>query len=51
MKKFYSEPELEIRKYSLSGSTITTSTSTPEENGKNDLNKDDTYDNLIGDGE
>lgn len=49
MKKFYSEPELEIRKYSLSGGTITTST--PEENGKNDLNKDDTYDNLIGDGE
>lgn len=47
MKKFYSEPELEIRKYSLSGSTITTSTSTP----KNDLNKDDIYDNLIGYGE
>lgn len=49
MKKFYSEPELEIRKYSLSGSTITTSIT--EANGKNDLNKDDIYDNLIGDGE
>ncbi len=49
MKKFYSEPELEIRKYSLSGSAITTSIT--ESNGKNDLNKDDTYDNLIGDGE
>lgn len=49
MKKFYSEPELEIRKYSLTGSTITTSI--PEQNGKNDFNKDDTYDNLIGDGE
>lgn len=47
MKKIYSEPELEIRKYSLSGSTITTSTNEP----KNDLNKDDVYDNLLGDGE
>lgn len=49
MKKFYSEPELEIRKYSLSGNGVVTA-STPEENGKNDLNKDDNYD-LLGDGE
>lgn len=49
MKRFYTEPELEIRKYSLSGNgTVTTSNETnnvyPETNNRNDLNKDDNYD-------
>lgn len=47
MKKFYSEPELEIRKYSLSGKdVITTST------GTGDLYRGDEYnllDNSSGD--
>ncbi|WP_294834981.1 hypothetical protein [Eubacterium sp.] len=38
MKRFYTEPELEIRKYSLQGDVVTTS----------DLNKDDTYEILGG---
>lgn len=46
MKKFYTEPELEIRKYSLSGNGIMT-ISNPEGNDNNDLNKDDDY-NLFG---
>jgi hypothetical protein len=46
MKKFYSEPELEIRKYSLSGNGVVTA-SNPDTDG-GDLNKDDTY-NLFGD--
>ena len=49
MKKLYTEPELEIRKYSLSGNGVTTSLEpNPEFGDKNDLNKDDTYDNIIG---
>ena len=47
MKKFYTEPELEIRKYSLSGNGVMT-LSNPEGNDNNDLNKDDSYDNIIG---
>ncbi|WP_294954706.1 hypothetical protein [uncultured Eubacterium sp.] len=46
MKKFYTEPELEIRKYSLSGNVVMT-ISNPEGNDNNDLNKDDDY-NLFG---
>ena len=46
MKKFYTEPELEIRKYSLSGNGVMTA-SNPEGNDNNDLNKDDDY-NLFG---
>lgn len=46
MKKFYSEPELEIRKYSLSGNGVVTA-STPDAGG-GDLNKDDNY-NVFGD--
>lgn len=42
MKKIYTEPELEIRKYSLSGNGVMT-VSYPENNGGNDLNKDDNY--------
>ena len=50
MKKLYTEPELEIRKYSLSGNGVMTKTSEtfPEFGDKNDLNKDDSYDNIIG---
>ncbi len=47
MKKFYSEPELEIRKYSLSGNGVITA-SNPDGDGKGDLNKDDNY-NILGD--
>ena len=43
MKRFYAEPELEIRKYSLSGNGVVTA-SNPEVSGGNDLNKDDNYD-------
>ena len=43
MKRFYAEPELEIRKYSLSGNGVVTA-STPEVSGGNDLNKDDNFD-------
>ena len=39
MKRFYTEPELEIRKYSLQGDVVTTS---------DDLNTDDSYDILGG---
>lgn len=43
MKKIYAEPELEIRKYSLSNNGVLTSSS--GESG--DLNKDDKYDNIF----
>lgn len=43
MKRFYTEPELEIRKYSLSENGVVTA-SFPEASGGNDLNKDDNYD-------
>lgn len=39
VKKYYTEPQLEIRKYAFSNSSITTSD--PANNGNNDLNKDD----------
>lgn len=39
MKKYYSEPELEIRTYKMSAESVTTSD--PQINEKNDLNKDD----------
>ena len=43
MKRFYTEPELEIRKYYLSGNGVVTA-SNPEISDGNDLNKDDNYD-------
>lgn len=42
MKKYYSEPELEIRIYACPSDQITTSD--PEHNNGNDLNKDDEFD-------
>lgn len=42
MKKLYSQPELEIRKYKMSDSSVTTSD--PASNPENDLNKDDNVD-------
>lgn len=39
MRKFYTEPELEIREYKMSSDSVTTSD--PQTNEKNDLNKDD----------
>lgn len=43
MKKFYSEPELEIREYAfVKGSVLTTST--PEVDTENNLNDDDLFD-------
>lgn len=39
MKKNYTEPMIQIRKYTFSNSSITTSD--PSVNEKNDLNKDD----------
>lgn len=39
MKKFYSEPELEIRKYSLSGNGVITAS-----NGTGDLYRGDEFD-------
>lgn len=47
MKKYYSEPELEVRNYSLFQGTVLT-VSTPETGGGNesdrDLTDDDVYD-------
>ena len=42
MRKYYTEPELEIRKYKMASDSVTTSD--PAENEKNDLNKDDEFD-------
>ena len=42
MKKFYAEPQIELRKYKLNSGSVTTSD--PSANGKNDLNKDDQID-------
>lgn len=42
MRRFYTEPELEIRKYKMSNDSVTTSE--PDSNGDNDLNKDDKID-------
>lgn len=42
MKKYYSEPELEIRIYACSSDQITTSD--PEHKDDNDLHKDDEFD-------
>lgn len=42
MRKFYSEPDVEIRKYSVTSRLLTTSD--PENNEDNDLNTDDNYD-------
>lgn len=43
MKKYYSEPELEIRKYEfVEGSVLTASQ--PETDTDNNLNDDDEYD-------
>ena len=42
MKRFYAEPELEIRKYKMTCSSVTTSD--PAVNPGNDLNKDDNVD-------
>ncbi len=39
MKKMYSQPEIEIRKYAVSSNGVTTSTF--DSNSKNDLNRDD----------
>lgn len=39
MKKMYSQPEIEIRKYAVSSNGVTTSN--PSTNEKNDLNRDD----------
>lgn len=39
MKKMYSQPEIEIRKYAVSSNGVTTSN--PSANEKNDLNRDD----------
>lgn len=39
MKKMYSQPEIEIRKYAVSSNGVTTSE--PSANEKNDLNRDD----------
>ncbi len=49
MKKYYSQPEVEIRQYySVQGSVLTLDTSTPETgdnaNGGNGLEDDDLYD-------
>lgn len=42
MKKYYSQPELEIRRYKILSDVVTASN--PEINDKNDLNKDDEVD-------
>ena len=42
MKRFYAEPELEIRKYTMLSNSVTTSD--PAVNPGNDLNKDDNVD-------
>lgn len=42
MKKLYSQPELEIKKYKVLDGVFTTSD--PENNEDNDLNTDDNYD-------
>ena len=45
MKKFYSEPEAEIRKYVISQDVCTTPSNPGNED---DLNKDDSYDYFPG---
>lgn len=54
MKKFYSEPEMEVRVYSLAQSVCTEPSNPgdlnpidPDDN-KNDLNKDDYYGGYFG---
>ena len=42
MKKLYSQPELEIRKYTMLSNSVTTSD--PAVNPDNDLNTDDNVD-------
>lgn len=42
MKKLYSQPELEIRNYTMLSNSVTTSD--PAVNPGNDLNKDDNVD-------
>lgn len=43
MRKVYEQPDLKIRKFKLSDSQFIT-TSDPEHNNGNDLNKDDEFD-------
>lgn len=43
MRKFYEQPDLQIRRFHLSDSQFIT-TSDPENSDKNDLNKDDEFD-------
>ena len=42
MRKYYTHPELEIRKYTMLANSVTTSD--PAVNPDNDLNKDDNVD-------
>ncbi len=50
MKKYYSEPELEIRKYSFNPSDSVFTNSTPEVDDGSGLEKDDGYngDDIFG---
>lgn len=44
MKKYYSQPEVEIREYTFVQSVHTLDTSTPETEKNNGLEDDDLYD-------